>query len=266
MEITTTFWRCLVTTCLVVLAGLHSGLGERRLLRPLFAAEAYRGHPLGRRFAERTQRFAWHLTSLAWLGLGVVAHAGPGPLLVAGVVLALSGGVTLFASRGQHLAWPVFLLGAFAAAVAAWPPGPWAHGVVGFGLGLVLWAIGLLHVYWALGGRRGLAAAIPEVDGRPRFRPGPLLTLLVAAGLFGGGVLALLLGPFGAELPAEVGPWASGLSAVAGLVFLLRTAGDLRDVGVLKRRRGTTFARLDDGLYSPLSFSLGLGFLLLGVT
>jgi hypothetical protein len=47
-------------------------------------------------------------------------------------------------------------------------------------------AIGVLHVYWALGGiagsvKAGASAALPEVGGRPAFTPGPALTLVVAA-------------------------------------------------------------------------------------
>ena len=37
-----------------------------------------------------------------------------------------------------------------------------------------------IHVYWALGGRQGADAAIPEVEGKPLFQPGPAVTLVVA--------------------------------------------------------------------------------------
>jgi hypothetical protein len=41
--------------------------------------------------------------------------------------------------------------------------------------------LGLLHVYWALGGRSGSVAAIPTLDGRPLFSPSLFTTVLVAA-------------------------------------------------------------------------------------
>jgi hypothetical protein len=70
----------------------------------------------GTEFTVRTLRFAWQLTSVAWW-----AAAAPffllaqGPLssaTVSGVLAAMllvSGGVTLIASRGRHLAWLDFL-------------------------------------------------------------------------------------------------------------------------------------------------------------
>ena len=52
-------------------------------------------------------------------------------------------------------------------------------------------------------------------------------------------------------------------AALVALVFLARTFGDRRTVGVLKRVRGTRFARWDDRLYTPLSFCLAVGFVML---
>lgn len=248
---------------LVLLALLHSVLGEWLLLRPLHQNDAFRGHPLGRNFAKRTHHFAWHLTSLTWLALAALAWSGGRGTVVAGLLCLASGLVAAFASRGQHLAWPVFLFGAFGAAMAEAPPNLPLRQGVGAGIAVIAFGLGALHVYWALGGRFGLAAAVPELAGRPRFRPGPALTLLVALALFGLSVLAWSLVPGVAVVPSVFQPALPYLGAAAALVFLLRTVGDLRDVGVLKRHRGTRFATWDDRLYSPLSFGMGLGLLLL---
>jgi hypothetical protein len=71
----------------------------------------------GVEFTKQTLRFAWHITSIAWLGLAsliVVLAASPGASqltqarLVAGV-FGLSGVVALCGSRGRHLSWVVFL-------------------------------------------------------------------------------------------------------------------------------------------------------------
>ncbi|MBK8214484.1 MAG: hypothetical protein IPK71_12145 [Myxococcales bacterium] len=62
---------------LVVLALLHSALGEKLLLRPLLTSALPReGLPLGRAFTARTLRFAWHLLSVAWLALAFLVAQG----------------------------------------------------------------------------------------------------------------------------------------------------------------------------------------------
>lgn len=108
----------LVATALLVGVALaHSYLGERYILMRLFRRQNL-PHLFGSdRFTKRTLRFAWHLTSVAWLGfacvLGVLATQAPplpGVLLVIAVTFLLTSLVIAVASRGRHLAWPVFLL------------------------------------------------------------------------------------------------------------------------------------------------------------
>ena len=109
---------------LVAIAASHSVLGERYILTRLF-----RRGPLPKlfgsdSFTRRTLRFAWHLTSVAWLGFAalLVQLAGdspPGREQVLGVVATtflLTAVITATASRGRHFAWPVFL----AIAALAW--------------------------------------------------------------------------------------------------------------------------------------------------
>ncbi|MCA9705874.1 MAG: hypothetical protein KDK70_08515, partial [Myxococcales bacterium] len=93
-----------------LLALAHSALGERTLLRPLFARPWELGLP--RPVAERILRFAWHLTSLAWLGLAALA-LGASPEAVLSLVALISGVVVFLALRG-HLAWPILLVIALA--------------------------------------------------------------------------------------------------------------------------------------------------------
>lgn len=109
----------------------HSVLGERyilvRLMRrdlpKLFGADT---------FTKRTLRFAWHLTTVAWWGFaaqmawaaGVLSHeegAARAALLqpIAWTFL-VSAIVTAAASRGRHLAWPVFAAIAACAWLAVW--------------------------------------------------------------------------------------------------------------------------------------------------
>ena len=239
---------------LVVLAVLHSALGERLLLGPLLAAPALPplGIPAG--LARRTLRFAWHLTSLAWLGLAWVAVAEPRTLPAVGVVLALSGLGALVGSGGRHFAWAVMLAGALGAAAATLPPGAGGAAVARGGAALLA-LVALLHLAWAAGLRWGAGAAVPEVGGRPAFQPGPGLTVLVALALLAAAGLLVALGA-GGRPPAWV-TWGGGAAALA---FGARVLGDLRLVGLFKRVGGTPFARWDSLLYTPLCFALSAAF------
>ena len=94
----------------------HSVLGERYILTRLFRRTDLPKLFGGTEFTERTLRFAWHLTSIFWWGAAVIfcymARDRLTTASVAGVlagVFLVSGAITLVASRGRHLAWPVFL-------------------------------------------------------------------------------------------------------------------------------------------------------------
>jgi hypothetical protein len=94
----------------------HSVLGERYILIRLFRRADLPTLFGGTEFTARTLRFAWHLTSVAWWGSGVIfcylAQGRLSPTSVAGIlsgVFLVSAAVTLVASRGRHLAWLLFL-------------------------------------------------------------------------------------------------------------------------------------------------------------
>jgi hypothetical protein len=106
-----------------LLALAHSYLGERYLLIRLFRREDLPKILGGTEFTKRTLRFAWHLTSVAWLSLAAIlvklnthvpSRAELGLLLVG--TFALSGLVALVSARGRHLSWIVF----FAIALLTW--------------------------------------------------------------------------------------------------------------------------------------------------
>jgi Protein of unknown function (DUF3995) len=114
-----------------------------------------------------------------------------------------------------------------------------------------------LHVYWAFGGQRGRNGAIPELDGKPLFRPGVAGTLGVAFLLAVASMLVLERAAVGPGIvPSTVGLWGTRGVAIA---LLGRAVGDFNYVGFFKRRRRTAFARLDTCLYSPLALALGVG-------
>ena len=104
----------------------------------------------------------------------------------------------------------------------------------------ILLALAALHVYWALGGRWGIAHTIPTINQRPVINPGPLATFVVAA------LLTLAAWLVASRTLTTLAPW------TLSLVFALRAIGEFRLVGFFKRIKGTDFARWDTRLYSPL--------------
>jgi hypothetical protein len=110
---------------LCVLIGItHSYLGETKILRPMYAQyqlPVLRGSD---RATKNVMRFAWHLTSVAWAGIGAISFAFASParnpivcaLRIIAVTFAIHAVVTAASSRGRHYAWTVFT----AIAVLAW--------------------------------------------------------------------------------------------------------------------------------------------------
>ncbi len=104
----------------------HSILGEKGIVKPVVRRMNWEGVPPDADFLNRTVRFAWHITTLAWIGLAIILLAplmglGGEPAFAAltiAVTFLVTGIVTLIASKGRHLAWIVFL---GIAAGAAWP-------------------------------------------------------------------------------------------------------------------------------------------------
>lgn len=105
----------LVGAILTFATGLaHSYLGERYILIRLFR------QPLPKlfgddKFTKQTLRFAWHLTSIAWFGLGAVLFllylgdlSRSNLLNVIGTTFAITALTALLASRGKHISWVFF--------------------------------------------------------------------------------------------------------------------------------------------------------------
>jgi hypothetical protein len=107
----------LLAAALAVVLGLaHSYLGERYILIRLLRREDLPKLFGEGEFTKRTLRFAWHLTSVAWIGLAgvlIVLAASPGgarrtEARVVSATFLLSGALALVGSRGRHLSWVVF--------------------------------------------------------------------------------------------------------------------------------------------------------------
>jgi hypothetical protein len=236
---------------LCALAVLHSVLGERFLLGPLFAS-GLGATPLGPSFTRRTLRFAWHLTSLAWLALAFLAtRVDAAGLAAVGVMMGLSALLALVGSRGRHFAWALFAVGAASALLGprVERAAPWAGALAGG----VLLAVAALHVAWAAGVRWGLDAALPTIEGRRPFSPSRAVTVGVALVFAGAGALVAYASQSGAR-------WACALCGAGAVVLGLRALGDFRLVGLTKRVRASRFARRDDALYTPLCVALAVCF------
>ena len=108
----------LVAAALAVLLGVaHSYLGARYILIRLFRRGDLPRLFGGVEFTQQTLRFAWHLTSVAWVGFaGLLATLASSPQVtgrtqaqVISVTFALSGALALIGSKGRQLSWIVFL-------------------------------------------------------------------------------------------------------------------------------------------------------------
>lgn len=234
----------------ILLGMFHSVLGERLVLRPLFAEANWKLRRLSRRGAETLLRFAWHGTTIAWLGLAGIALGLPVALCL--MIVALTSGAALFWVLRGHLAWPIFFVAGLG---AAWSAGLLA-GVtrpVGLATAIALAALALLHLYWAFGGRRGLSSALPSRrDGGVVFQPGRAITLLVALALM------IYAGLLVQTLTVE-SVYPRALVGLGVLLLVARAVGDGRYIGFTKRVRGTRFAQLDDRLFTPTVVFLALG-------
>lgn len=111
----------------IAIAVTHSYLGERYLISRLLRRDDLPRLLGDDRFTRQVIRFAWHLTSIAWTGMGwvllaIAFHTPPsigvlqfGPDLadtlarVIGVTFLISAVLTAAVSRLRHLAWLAFL-------------------------------------------------------------------------------------------------------------------------------------------------------------
>jgi hypothetical protein len=135
--------------------------------------------------------------------------------------------------------------------------------VLGIFVALLLLAIGLLHGYWAFGGRWASRVVIPEIGGRLAFQPPVAATVAVAFALFTAAALVSgQLGLWGNHFPSwvfRVATW------VMGAVFLIRAIGDFRLVGLFKKVCDTRFASWDTRLFTPRCLFMGLVMILLAI-
>ncbi len=116
-----------IAAALATLLGIaHSVLGEKYILVRLFRREDLPRLFGSTEFTIRTLRFAWHLTTIAWIGFAaLLVYAGRGDitnegmLRIVGITFVASGLLPLIFTRGKHWSWAVL-----------------------FGIGGIAWAFG----------------------------------------------------------------------------------------------------------------------------
>ncbi len=130
--------------------------------------------------------------------------------------------------------------------------------MIGILISIILIIISIIHIYWAFGGKWGIAGAIPTHEGKPLFEPEPIGTLVVSLGLIFAS--SIILGRVGYitlntrfDFIFEWGIW------FLAIVFLLRAIGDFKYVGLFKKIKDTNFAYWDTRLHSPLCFIISIG-------
>ena len=129
----------------------------------------------------------------------------------------------------------------------------------------ILLIISLLHAYWMLGGRWGLAQSLPTNEqGETVLKPDAIACFIVAVGLLSMSVYVFSFSKIiNLHLPNVVSKY--GIWVIA-LIFLARAIGDFKYVGFFKKIKNTRFAELDSRFYTPLCLYLGLTFILIALT
>lgn len=112
---------------LIIALGIaHSFLGEKYILIRLFRRDNLPKIFGSAVFTASTLRFAWHITTVAWMGFAalIVHSAGgnldaSGVLQIVGVTAVISGVLPLVFTRGKHLSWIIlFVIGGLCLACA----------------------------------------------------------------------------------------------------------------------------------------------------
>ncbi len=122
-------------------------------------------------------------------------------------------------------------------------------------LSLVFLLLGIIHLNWALGNSWGLDKALPTNEkGETIFKPGTGMTLMVALGLM---ICAAFyfINPEPGNQKNWIFEWGR---LIIPALFTLRAIGDFRYVGLFKKIKNTTFAKMDTKLYTPLCIIIGL--------
>ncbi len=121
--------------------------------------------------------------------------------------------------------------------------------------------LGALHFYWVLGYTWALHVVVPsKPTGEKMLSPSAAASMVVGFGLCMMAVVHLA----NARLWLTEFPLPIKYSTLAiAIIFLLRTIGDFKWVGLFKKVKNTTFAKNDTRYYVPLCLFLSVSAFLL---
>ncbi|MCG8477228.1 MAG: DUF3995 domain-containing protein [Cytophagales bacterium] len=124
--------------------------------------------------------------------------------------------------------------------------------------GISMCLIGLLHFYWAGGGKWAISAALPTNSlGDKQLAPTPFVTF-IAGLIFLSIGLSFLFFSKNEKRKRTLFFNRKNLFLIFSLGFLLRAIGDFHFSGFFKTTTGTLFAHWDTLLFSPLCLLLSV--------
>jgi Protein of unknown function (DUF3995) len=122
---------------------------------------------------------------------------------------------------------------------------------------LLLFALGLLHFYWAIGGKWAIDAVVPtKSSGEKLFNTSVLSCVVVAVGLWLMSFIHVVNA--GLIFLNTTFPIIHYATLAMGVIFLVRFVGDFKWVGIFKTVRDTAFAKSDTLYYTPLCLFLSI--------
>ena len=127
---------------------------------------------------------------------------------------------------------------------------------------IVLIIFGLIHIYWAFGGKFALDLAIPTINDKPLINPGKTLTLFVALLILCFAFIVYLI-QFSNLLESFYTSSVIYFGYFLSALFTLRAIGEFHAVGFFKKIKSSKFAKYDTLYYSPLSLLLGFYFFII---
>ncbi len=126
--------------------------------------------------------------------------------------------------------------------------------------------LGGIHIYWLFGGKWGLGKVIPTKTNESGTTKIPkIATLIVAVILISFGLVYLIKSGLIAVVISDTVIYYVGW--FIPVIFMLRTIGEFKYVGLFKKIKDTEFAKADTKMFSPLCLFIslaGLGIQLLG--
>jgi hypothetical protein len=117
-------WLLVAAGITIFIAAAHSYLGEKRIFPRLLSRDDPPTLGGSATLMRSIVRWAWHLTSLAWVALAAILialltdppHLRQSVGAIVATYLGIGAIVTFATTRGRHIAWPFFLV----ATIATW--------------------------------------------------------------------------------------------------------------------------------------------------